>query len=483
MKKNYVIENGSVRFTVENEFEVTLKLEGKQQDNWRLLDLKIFVKPDDDLNHESIMPLQEYQLNNLKINAQNLIRTDIVPPENTNPTTAVAPTVNAVNTPASSLAEETKPSTPKKIWPLIELYRYLHSFCLSMHLEIFSLQIDYLIKTRWTNQLRLKISPDKKTLQIYYWIENGLNKINDSKSKDEKKANILELSISTAEDKIVFYTNKEHNEDETNSSLIAKSLIYEYEKYIQSNLNIKCYQLLEDEFALNSSLDNSNSTGISIIFGIKGEKTQVFYEEEKFLVEDFLKDYNVIQFLLKLKTKFKLFKNINAIKKFREQFKDYSLLNIEKKSLENIKMVYNNKYIIEIGQIADNLVGILYSDNSISDIRSLTPKTTPTIIIPQFSCFIDFVSQLIITGKVDKKIQNKDSAIKLEEGQEKKDEIRDSICLKIPNGIIFDIQYIDEVMEGLNKIMNSVSYMDWLYSAIPQIEVIPLNYLSTTISK
>ena len=36
---------------MENEFEVTLKLEGSKQDNWRLLDLKIFVKPDDDLNH------------------------------------------------------------------------------------------------------------------------------------------------------------------------------------------------------------------------------------------------------------------------------------------------------------------------------------------------------------------------------------------------------------------------------------------------
>jgi len=83
---------------------------------------------------------------------------------------------------------------------------------------------------------------------LYYYLliivssENENNNIVDSKNK----ANILELSISTAEDKIVFYTNKEHSEDETNSSLIAKSLIYEYEKYIQSNLNISCYQLLEN---------------------------------------------------------------------------------------------------------------------------------------------------------------------------------------------------------------------------------------------
>ncbi|ORX51007.1 MED14-domain-containing protein [Piromyces finnis] len=974
MKKNYVIKNGSVRFTVENEFEATLKLEGKQQDNWRLLDLKIFVKPDDDLNHELIMPLQEYQLNNLKINAQNAISTDVIPlAENA---TLINSTQNPTNNQASS-SSSTEETKPKKKWPLIELYRYLHSFCLSMHLEIFSLQIDYLIKTRWANQLRLNISPDKKTLQIYYWMAN------DFKNK-QSKANILELSISTAEDKIVFYTNKEHTEEETNSSLIAKSLIYEYEKFIQCKLNIKCYQLLENgtkkelidpltsssikfdinsqklnierilervteihafsilyelrnillgksntkiavhkcnpndiieknfynsettdeqkdklqpeliicyrinhyikitvdertgrivvteyneqgtdninsfiqekikivedeinkdmtnavehlmnlrkliiineiellsiyiglepskkllinqeeskrlinnnelfqsqniiylrypnypnyyiiiyidneainstkkykhdisyfkvwlvstqkkdpleflgftlimnldisqlledsndsdndienddffhhrkrrcteepsvwdktknltldleilskieaacrykiaysllttqlknlhipyyfvstksnnhainfdsplsvfdliikirvkdiipdvirkcflgdyilklnndlyitatgntlnkennsipfekfsiknpvkgiargievvakyqvkpgelpinedfsigdisfsnktkvltftynkinnciykilniwkgllllriiasqaytnkdilqsngmsidkinllktkilfheknfvEFALNSSLDSSNSSGINIIFGIKGEKTPIFYEEKQFLVEDFLKDYNVINFLLKLKTKYKLFKNINAIKKSREQIDLYSPLKIEKKSLEKIKMIYNNQYIIEIGQIADNLVGILYSDNSINDIRNLTTRNIPPIILPQFNRFIDFVTQLVITGG---KSQQENSIIKSENDQGNMDENqKDSVCLKIPNGIIFDIRYIDEVMVELQKIMNSVSYMDWLYAAIPQIE-------------
>jgi len=174
MKKNYVIENGSVRFTVENEFEVTLKLEGKQQNNWRLLDLKIFVKPDDDLNHELIMPLQEYQLENIKIHAQNSINTDVTSTnpnsQNSNPVNLITNQSTNSTTNNNNTSEEKKVTTPKKIWPLIEIYRYLHSFCLSMHLEIFSLQVDYLIKTRWANQLRYNISPDKKTLQIFYWM-------------------------------------------------------------------------------------------------------------------------------------------------------------------------------------------------------------------------------------------------------------------------------------------------------------------------
>jgi len=62
------------------------------------------------------MPLQEYQINNLKINAQNSVKTDI--PAAT--TTTVKPTEIAT--------EEEKPETPKKIWPLIELYRYLRKY-------------------------------------------------------------------------------------------------------------------------------------------------------------------------------------------------------------------------------------------------------------------------------------------------------------------------------------------------------------------
>jgi len=102
--------------------------------------------------------------------------------------------------------------------------------------------------------------------------ENENNRVNDSKNKENKKANILELSITAAEDKIVFYTNKEHNEDETNSSLIAKSLIYEYEKNIQNNLNIKCYQLLEDG-TQKELIDPSTSSKIK--FNINSQKLNI----------------------------------------------------------------------------------------------------------------------------------------------------------------------------------------------------------------
>jgi len=170
-----------------------------------------------------------------------------------------------------------------------------------------------------------------------------------------------------------------------------------------------------------------------------------------------------------LKTKFKLFKNINAIKKYREQINYYSPLIIEKKSLEKIKMVYNNQYIIEIGQCADNLVGILYSDNSVNELRTIPTKSTQ-IIIPQFNSFVDYVSELIINGTKD--------SINVSNDKNTDDESKeDSVCLKIPNGIIFDMQYIDEAMQGLEKIMNSVTYMDWLYNAINQIEVIYYYFL------
>ncbi|KAL6612761.1 MED14-domain-containing protein [Neocallimastix sp. 'constans'] len=948
MKKNYVIENGAVRFTVENEFEVTLRLEGKQQDNWRLLDLKIFVKPDEDLNHDLIIPLQEYQINFLKNNAQVIISKDA-----TNVDLNQNPNINLITNPPNAATstnntnsnEEEKSTTPKKIWPLIELYRYLHSFCLSMQLEIFRLQIEYLIKTRWANRLRFNMSADQKTLQLFYWNEKEknrnmeINKNKDLKNKEGKKSNIVELSITTAEDKVVFYTNKENKEDNSNSLLIAKSQTYEYEQYIQSNLTIHCYQLLEDgtkkelidpttsskvkfninsqklniekildrvtevhafsilfelkniligksnsnitihkcnsndvieknfynskttdeemekqqpeliicyrinhyvkitvdgrtgriviteyneqgtdninsfiqekiknveekinkdmtkavdylielrnltiineiellsiylglepskkllitqeeiksssrnkhdssyfkvwlvstkkknssgflefslimnldisqllendnikddsdneqdnfhhlrkrrcieeqsiwdktkykiaycllttqlknlhipyyfislksknhvidydsplsifdliikirvkdiipdvirkcvlgdyvlklnndlyitatgntlnnennagpfekfsiknhvkgiargikvvaklqikpgelpinedfsigknllrdinfsvktkvltftyskindciyrilniwkglvmlriiasqaytnrdileshemtidkinllktkilfyeknyvEFALNSNLDNPNSNGINIIFGIKGDnKSTVFYKEKEFLIEDFLMDYNVINFLLKLKTKYKLFKNINLIEKSREMINTYSTLKVEKESLEKIKLIYN-QYTIEIGQCTENLVGILCSDSS----YGIQSKVN---MIPQFQSFIDKVVQLHATNTPPKKSDLDEKATKEDKEKENKngneqtkgEEQEDCICMKIPNGIIFEIRYIDQVMNSLNKLMNGISYMDWLYNTINQIE-------------
>jgi len=61
------------------------------------------------------MPLQEYQLNNLKIKAQNSVRTDIVPTT----TEEVKPTETTTK------EEKEKSATQKKKWPLIELYRCL----------------------------------------------------------------------------------------------------------------------------------------------------------------------------------------------------------------------------------------------------------------------------------------------------------------------------------------------------------------------
>ena len=178
-----------------------------------------------------------------------------------------------------------------------------------------------------------------------------------------------------------------------------------------------------------------------------------------------------------MKTKFKLFKNINSIIRSREIFNTYSPLIVNKESLEKIKLIYNNQYTIEIGQCTDNLVGILYSAQSKIN------------IIPQFQLFIEFVSQLHATNAPPKKInigerENKENKEKenikkesekiekMENDRMKEEEQGDCICLKIPNGIIFDIKYIDQVMDGLNKLMNSVSYMDWLYYTINQIEVL-----------
>jgi len=149
----------------------------------------------------------------------------------------------------------------------------------------------------------------------------------------------------------------------------------------------------------------------------------------------------------------------------------YSTLKVEKESLEKIKLIYN-QYTIEIGQCTENLVGILCSDSS----YGIQSKVN---MIPQFQSFIDKVVQLHATNTPPKKSDLDEKATKEDKEKENKngneqtkgEEQEDCICMKIPNGIIFEIRYIDQVMNSLNKLMNGISYMDWLYNTINQIEV------------
>jgi len=171
-----------------------------------------------------------------------------------------------------------------------------------------------------------------------------------------------------------------------------------------------------------------------------------------------------------------------------------SPLTVDKESLNRIKLTYNDQYTIEIGQCTDNLIIILYSESNEKKLIMSTitsGSTTGRInqhsnIIPQFQSFIDQVIKLNSSSTVGTNIGSNliSSVTKIEDNPTTaltatinnnksnylKSEDEDYVCLKIPNGVIFDIYYIDIVMENFNKLMNSVTYMDWLNDELNRIE-------------
>lgn len=96
--------------------------------------------------------LNDIQRHNLRINAQK----QLVPPIPLQPT------------PSGSDAQ---PENSKKplFFPLINLYDYLHLFCLNMQLEIIFMQATMISRTRWLEQLRVEMDNSRTKLTLTYW--------------------------------------------------------------------------------------------------------------------------------------------------------------------------------------------------------------------------------------------------------------------------------------------------------------------------
>lgn len=63
------------------------------------------------------------------------------------------------------------PSTSQNrlFFPLVNMYDYLHLCCLNLQLETLYIQSAMLAKTRWINQLKIQMNPDRSKLTLVYW--------------------------------------------------------------------------------------------------------------------------------------------------------------------------------------------------------------------------------------------------------------------------------------------------------------------------
>ncbi|KAI9136149.1 mediator complex subunit MED14-domain-containing protein [Paraphysoderma sedebokerense] len=153
MLKCWKVASGTITFIVENEFKVTLTIDGaSSQSCWRILDLKILAAN----TKASESNLAPYQIGHLIHIAQQ----QLIPPQ----TTSSEQQINKPPSPSST--------SPVSRHPLLSLYQTLHSFSLSLQHELLYLQAVALARLRWKGLLKVDINRNENIFRVGYWGQN-----------------------------------------------------------------------------------------------------------------------------------------------------------------------------------------------------------------------------------------------------------------------------------------------------------------------
>ncbi|ORZ18119.1 mediator complex subunit MED14-domain-containing protein [Absidia repens] len=178
--QKYRIANGRVYFCVNNEFDVSLTLMGNSDDRkWWIVSLDILVQPSPGGSASDVdISLNDVQRQRLRASAQR----QLAPPEPQNIDNTTNKELPATDTNTSSntisrdtisrdtkTADEQQPSDRELFFPLVNLYDYLHLFCLNMQLEIVYMQATMMAKTQWLDQLKVHMNPARTSLTLLYW--------------------------------------------------------------------------------------------------------------------------------------------------------------------------------------------------------------------------------------------------------------------------------------------------------------------------
>ncbi|XP_062570330.1 mediator of RNA polymerase II transcription subunit 14-like isoform X3 [Saccostrea cucullata] len=148
------VENGRVKFHVEHEFEATLTLMGDSPKiPWRLLDISLLVEDPETGDGKSLV-------HSLQINyIHQLVQSRLMDNER----------------------------------PLHDLYRVLHTFCLSLQLEVLHSQTQRLIKDRMGDSICVEKYDIGKCLSVSYWRD-------PTRREKSQEALLFRLSVHVAED-------------------------------------------------------------------------------------------------------------------------------------------------------------------------------------------------------------------------------------------------------------------------------------------
>ncbi|KAF9096039.1 mediator complex subunit [Mortierella sp. AD031] len=153
----YTVGKGKVKFTVANEFEVTLTVSGPgspEDVSWRIVSLKILAKPVGGSFQGLETSLNEGQMRAIITFAQKELDS--------------VSTANAAHHPG--LPVQTNPLPANQA--LLRLYDYLHMLSLHLLIELVCTQAYQLSRSGWTDRLRLDVNQSRSVVRLVYW-NNG----------------------------------------------------------------------------------------------------------------------------------------------------------------------------------------------------------------------------------------------------------------------------------------------------------------------
>ncbi|KAG0228667.1 mediator complex subunit [Actinomortierella wolfii] len=162
----YTVANGKAKFRVENEFEVSLTVQGPgspQQVPWHIVALKILVKPVGGSFRGFSTTLNEGQLRAITHIAQQELmpRPPAIPPaQQQQQPQQQSGTASTPGTPSTS---------PSLNNSLCRMYDYLHMLCLQLQIELIYIQAAQLLRSGWSDRLRLEVNQARTMVRLVYW--------------------------------------------------------------------------------------------------------------------------------------------------------------------------------------------------------------------------------------------------------------------------------------------------------------------------
>ncbi|KAG0349716.1 mediator complex subunit [Podila minutissima] len=148
----YTVAKGKAKFVVPKEFEVTLTIPGPGSPEdipWRIVGLKLLVKPVGGSFQGLEISLHEHQMRNIMMAVQRELEAGSTPIH-----VEGAPSPAAPRVPANQA--------------LLRLYDYLHTMAQHLQLELVHTQAIALIQSGWTDRLRL--NTNQGSVRLVYWL-------------------------------------------------------------------------------------------------------------------------------------------------------------------------------------------------------------------------------------------------------------------------------------------------------------------------